>query len=184
MAFGKADRRRYMAKSFVLLEQPRALEVPPFDTVEEIVEAGIGKGQNCPVRRPQSLGAEGYVPRPRFGRIDQTTPDLGRHLVRGIAPEATELERNIVAHKQLKIIQDLALLRGSVVEFCKITPLSLAPGISRIDGTGRYELSLCIPGKPVRVLRDEFAVLGGVIDDKIHDDAQPMRASGVREPAQ
>ena len=42
VAFREADRRRYVAKSFVLLEQPWALEVPPFDAVVEVVETGLG----------------------------------------------------------------------------------------------------------------------------------------------
>src|ERR1700758_1500594 len=97
MAFGKTDRGRYMAIRFVLLEQPWALEVPPFDAVEEIIEAGIGERENRALRRSQSFGAEDYVRRGRFGRFDQTTPDLGGPLVGGVAADPAEPKTDIVA---------------------------------------------------------------------------------------
>src|SRR6516162_4783332 len=151
MAFGKADRGRYMAKRFVLLEQPWALEVPPFDAVEEIVEAGIGEREDRALRRSQSFGAEDYVRRGRFGRIDQTTPDRGGHLIGGVAAEPAEPETDIVAHQLLKIAEDLALLRRPVVELGEIPPYRLTPGIGGIDGAGRDHIALGIAGKPVRM---------------------------------
>ena len=183
MAFGKADRRRYVAKSFVLVEQPWALKVPPFDAVEEIVEAGIGERENCPFRRAQSFGTEDYVRRRRFRHIDQTTPDLSGHLVGGVAAEAAEPESDIVAHEPLKIAEDLALLRGSVVQFGEISPYSLTPGIGGIDGTGRDDIALNIAGEPVRVARYELAVLRGMINHKVHDHAQSMLVCRLGEAA-
>ena len=58
VAFRKGDRRRDMAVFLVLVEQPRALEIPPFEAVEQIVEAGIGERQHLLLARPEVLGAE------------------------------------------------------------------------------------------------------------------------------
>jgi len=183
MALGKADRRCDVAKSFVLVEQPWALEVPPFDAVEKIVEAGICKRENCPFWRPQSFGTEDYVPGARFGHIDQTMPDLGRYLVGSIAAEPAEPESDIVAHELLKIAEDLALLGWSVVELGEISPYSLTPGIGGIDGAGRDHIALNIAGEPVRVMHYKLAVLGSMINNKVHDHAQSVPARRVGEPA-
>ncbi len=61
MALGKADRWCDVAEILVLLEQPLAFEIPPFDTVEQIVETGAREGKNSLLRRPQVLGAEHHL---------------------------------------------------------------------------------------------------------------------------
>src|SRR5215471_13583865 len=142
MAFGKPDRRGDVAKGLVLLDQPRALEVPPFDAVEEIVEAGIGERENRIFWRPKGFGAEDDVRRGRFGRIDQTMPDLRGHLVGGVAAKPAESETDIVAHEFLKIVEYLALLRRPVIELGEIPPYGLTPGIGRIDRAGRDHIPL------------------------------------------
>jgi hypothetical protein len=68
-----------------------------------------------------------------------------------------------VAHELLKIVEDLALLRGSVVEFGEISPDSLTPGIGGIDGPGRDNIAINIASEPVRMARYKLAVPGGMI---------------------
>src|SRR5262249_41970611 len=141
MALGKADRRCYAAKVLVLLEQPRALEIPPFDAVEKIVEPGIGKGQDGLSRRAEVLSAEDHVGRSSFGLADQLAPDFGGHLVGRTAAKAAETERDIVAHQLLKIGQDLTLLRRPVIELGEIAPDGPLAGVSGVGGIRRNDVA-------------------------------------------
>ena len=81
-----------------------------------------------------------------------------------------------MAHQRLEIGDDLVALRRPVVELGEIAPHRLALGIVRVDGEGRAHLAIAVAGEPLGRLGDQLAVLGGVIDDKVHDGAQPMAA--------
>ena len=61
MALREPDRRRDMAEAVILVEQPRALEIPPLDAVEEIIETGAAQGEDRFLRRPEVFGAEHHV---------------------------------------------------------------------------------------------------------------------------
>src|SRR5205085_5538133 len=78
MALRKADRRRDMAKIFVLFQQPWTFEIPPLDAVEEIIEAGAAEREDRFFRRSEVFGAEHHVGIGGLGIADQAAPDLGR----------------------------------------------------------------------------------------------------------
>jgi hypothetical protein len=84
----------------------------------------------------------------------------------------------------LEIVQNLVLLRRPVIEFGQISPYGLAGGIRGISGRRRDEFAAPITSKPARMADDQYTVLGSVIDDQIHDHAQPMPARGLGKSAQ
>ena len=81
VAFRKRDRRGDMAEFLVLFEQPRALEIPPFQAVEQIVEAGLGERQHLLLAAPRDS-------RRRTRRRDRT---ISRHRPAGATPAAGTL---------------------------------------------------------------------------------------------
>ena len=58
MALREPDRRRDMAEAVILVEQPRALEIPPLDAVEQIVEPGCGERLDLIQRGAEIFGEE------------------------------------------------------------------------------------------------------------------------------
>ena len=184
MALREPDRRRDMAEAVILVEQPRALEIPPFDAVEQIVEPGRGERLDLIQRGPEIFGEEQDLGVDRFGGADQPAPHLGRHLVRGVAAEAAETEPGVMAHERLEIGDNLVPLRRPVVELGEIAPNGFAFGIVRVDGEGGAHRAIPVAGEPVGPALDQLAVLRGVIDDKVHDWAQPMAARRLGKAAQ
>src|ERR1700730_4823345 len=122
-----------MAKLLVLLKQPGALEIPPLDAVEEIIEPGAGKGENGLFGGAEILGTKYYLGISPLGVADQTAPDLGGYLVGGIAADPAKPQSHVMAHQLLKIGEDLALLWGAVVELGEIAPHGLP---ARVGGVG------------------------------------------------
>ncbi len=78
-----------------------------------------------------------------------------------------------MTHDLLEIGDDLAALRAAVIEFGEIAPHGLAPRIGGVGRERRLDLALFVMRKPSGVTGDQLAVLRGVVDDKIHDHAQP-----------
>src|SRR5206468_1603944 len=99
MALGEPNRRSDLAELLVLLQEPRALEIPPFDAVEKIIEAGIRERSYLPDLRAQRLGQEQRVGSDRFGGDDQPAPHFRRDLIGGVAAEAAETEPDVMANQ-------------------------------------------------------------------------------------
>src|SRR5262249_46462495 len=97
MALRKADRRRDVSESLILIEQPRAFEIPPFDAVEEIIEAGVGECLDFIHRGAEILGQEQDIRVEAFGGPDQPPPDLRRHLVSRVATKSAKAQTGIMA---------------------------------------------------------------------------------------
>ncbi len=172
VALGKADRRCDVAKRLVLVEQPRAFEVPPFDAVVEIVKTGIGQRQHRFFRGTHGFGAKQRVGVRGLGGVDQGAPGRGRDLVGRVATKSAKAEPQVVPHDLLEIGDDLGPPRAAVIEFGEIAPHRLAPRVGRVGRERRQDLALCVMRKPAGVAGDQLAVLGGVVDDEIHDHAQ------------
>src|SRR6185437_44633 len=78
VALGKGDRGRDGAKILVLVEQPKAFEVPPFGAVEQVIEAHAGKPAHLGQTRAERLGREQAIARLAAGGSDEPAPDTGR----------------------------------------------------------------------------------------------------------
>ncbi len=112
VTFGERDRRRDAAEGVVLRDEPRALEVPPFHAVEEIVEARAIERRHVFGGRAKRLGAEEGLGIDRARRRDDAAPDARRHLVGRIAAEAAEAQRGIMTGDRAEIIDGLSRRRG------------------------------------------------------------------------
>jgi hypothetical protein len=62
VALGKGDRRRNVAKLFVLIQEPVRSKVPPFGAVEEIIES-----RGTKLRDLLGRGAQSFREKPRLG---------------------------------------------------------------------------------------------------------------------
>ena len=79
-----------------------------------------------------------------------------------------------MAHQILEIRDDLVALRRPVVEFGQIAPDGLLFRVVGIDRERRLDLAACVAGEPLRPARGQLAVLRRMVDDEVHDDAQPV----------
>ena len=184
VALRKPDRRRDVAKVFVLFQQPGAFEIPPLHAVEEIIETGAVERKDRFLRRAEVFGAEHHLGIGFLRVADQAAPDFGRHLIGRVATKTAKAQTDVMPHQLLEIAKDLTPLRGPIIEFGEIAPYRLLRGVGRIGREGRNDIAARITGEPVGIADDELAVLGGMVDDQIHDDAQPVRARRLGKGAQ
>src|SRR5207244_2103773 len=74
--------------------------------------------------------------------------------------------------------------RRPVIELGEISPYRLAGGIRGVSDRRRDEFAATIARKPARMSGRQLTVLGGVIDNQVHDHPQPMPVRGLGEPTQ
>ncbi len=185
VVLGEGDGRRDPAVKRILLEQPGGPEIPPFGAVEQIVEAGTPKRQDLVRGAAEGLGEEPAVRVGGLGRRDQGLPDLGRHLVGGIAAEALEAELQVVAHELHPAGgQRRPVARVVVVDLGEVAPDRVFARVDRIEGPRRAQLAVRLALEPLRVLLDQKRVLGSVVDHQIHHHRDAAPGGGFGEGRQ
>src|SRR6266581_9581190 len=92
MAFGKADRLGCFADEVVLLYQPPILQVPPFGTVEDVIETGLCSFAGLVGGTSKGLRGETGARIPNADVADQAMPELPGDLISGVAAETIEAQ--------------------------------------------------------------------------------------------
>src|SRR5689334_18559152 len=123
MALWKADGRDYRRGLPKLVEAPGSGEIPPLGAVEDEIKSGP-RDFNGLLRR----AAEGFGKKLQAGvlfasRSNQKTPQLGRNLIRSVAPEPINAQRGVTANKiQPELPQTLTIQAGAIVNRSQIIP--------------------------------------------------------------
>ena len=84
---GKTDRRRDALVGGMLVKRPALVIIPPFDRVEEIIEAAVPERLDLVEPAAEGFGIEDATIVPVFRAFDEPFPERDRHLVCGVAPE-------------------------------------------------------------------------------------------------
>ena len=181
VGFGKRDRGRDGAKLLVLLEQPALPEVPPFGTVEHVVEARRAKGLHLLQHAAQVLGREHGIGADLAAGLDQLPPDQFRHLVGGIAAKTADAEAGVVTD-HLGEVFDQFRAGGAIaiVDLGEVGPHRLLVGVG-IDRERRSQGAVRCALEPFGMLPGQDRILGGVVDHQIHHHRKPPFLGGGGE---
>ena len=105
-------------------------------------------------------------------------PEIARDLVRGVAAEALEPQRQQVLHHAEAIaIQPFRVARMLMIELGQVMPDNF---LAIVLAEGVCDPAIMLPDKPFRVLPRQPGIDGGMVDGQVDHHLQANRLGGCR----
>jgi hypothetical protein len=175
VTFGKADGGGGFANEIVLLDQPPAVHVPPFGTVEHVIKSRL-----CGLAGFIGGTAQRFCGKTGLGKTllrgaNQSLPETSRHLIRRITPEAVEAEVEQVLHDPQTMPEQTVGIGGVfMIKLRQVRPHHLLRAVL----TGSVgDAAVRFADEPFGMLLQQGGIVRAVIDHQINHEFQ---TAGVR----